>query len=571
MNQHTIQDAATLEPPAGAPEAARPPENHAARELPEPPDVQRGHGTESFFIIGEGLVGESRGGRDVGVAAPEADEPRAMAALAVATAQAAEAPPFRFTRMGPRGRRLARDIRRKVALAMTAGGGSNSDIPAGYTYLGQFVDHDLTFDKTKVTLGTDVAPADLLQGRSPTLDLDSLYGAGPGNPGSAKFYAADGRHLKTGRTEAVGTGRLAAKAGFDLPRSSSAKLAVIPDSRNDENLAVAQTHLAFIRFHNRVVDDLASLPAAQRFPSARRMVTKHYQWMLRHDYLPRICDPAVVDDVFTNGRKVFEVSPAADAAPTMPIEFAVAAFRFGHSMVRRDYDWNAVFDDGAGTLDLLFAFSGTSGFLGNGSRLPTDWIADWRRLYRFRQAELRVPAAKFNVARRIDTVLVNPLAALPPGSFGATESPRDAILANLAFRNLTRATMLRLASGQEMVARFKARGVNVRELTKAQIRDGANGADLSKLSATERQTFLERTPLWFYLLREAELNDGRLAGVGARIVVETFHRAMEGSRASIVRDPGFRPSFGPNADTFAMRDLLFFAFEGKKDLLAPLG
>ena len=90
--------------------------------------------------------------------------------------------------MGPRGRALARAARVKLAQAMTAGGGPFTDIPAGYTYLGQFIDHDLTFDKTNVALGTAISPANLLQGRSPTLDLDSLYGNGPGDPASAKFY-----------------------------------------------------------------------------------------------------------------------------------------------------------------------------------------------------------------------------------------------------------------------------------------------------------------------------------------------------------------------------------------------
>jgi hypothetical protein len=522
----------------------------------------RGHGAETFFVLGEGLLGDSAGGREP---APPQDG-------AAAVAQLAAVPPFRFSRMGPRGRATARATRAKLARAMTAGGGGSTGMPSGYTYLGQFLDHDMTFDRTNVMLGTHIAPADLLQGRSPALDLDSLYGAGPADPASAGFYEADGRRLKTGKTEAVGSGRLAAHEGFDLPRKASQKHANIPDFRNDENLAVAQTHCAFIRFHNRVLADIGtSVPAAQRFARARRAVVKHYQWMIRHDYLPRICDAAVVDDVFTNGRKLFEVGATPTDVPTMPIEFSVAAFRLGHSMIRRSYNWNVEFDNGNGTLDLLFSFTGTSGFLGNGSRLPSNWIADWRRLYEFKQAALKVPAAKSNKAMRIDTLLVNPLAALPPGSFGATAAPADPIIANLAFRNLARAKMVKLATGQGMVEFMKAKGAAVTKLTKAQIRDGSGGASLGPLSAEQRTALLDNTPLWFYVLREAELNGGRLTGVGARIVAETFHRAMEGSRNSIVRDPAFRPRFGPDDHTFAMRDLLFFAFEGKKALLNPLG
>src|SRR3954469_10304389 len=315
--------------------------------------VRRGHGSESFFVLGEGLLGESRGGRDTAGQA---------------------APPFRFSRMGPRGRALARAARVKVAQAMTAGGGPFSDIPAGYTYLGQFIDHDLTFDKTNVTLGTAISPANLLQGRSPTLDLDSLYGNGPGDPASAKFYGPQGLKLLLGKTEAAGRGRLAAQQGFDLPRNPSQQLAVIPDKRNDENLPVAQTHCAMIRFHNRVITQLGSTPPAMRFAEARRLVTEHYQWMIRHDYLPRICDPSVVDDVFTDGRKAVEPNAAASSVPTMPVEFSVAAFRLGHSMIRANYAWNHEFPDQQGTLDFLFGFTGTSGFLGGGSKLPSNWI-----------------------------------------------------------------------------------------------------------------------------------------------------------------------------------------------------
>jgi hypothetical protein len=515
------------------------------------------HGSESYYVIGEGLLGEAVGGRE-----------RTLAA-----ALEAEAPPFRFSRMGPSGinKQLGDPNRKKIAAAMVAGPGAASQIPAGFTYLGQFVDHDLTFDKTSVMLGENVAPIDLLQARSPSLDLDSLYGAGPNDPASAKFYEADGVHLKMGKTDAVGG--IPAKQGFDLPRGAGStpaakRKAIIPDPRNDENLAVAQVHLAFIRFHNRVVDTLpSSVPPGQRFAKARQKVVKHYQWMLKTDYLPRICAPGVVSNVFNQGRKAFEVGATPTDVPTMPIEFSVAAFRLGHSMIRSDYNWNRIFDAGSGSLELLFVFSSTSGDLGGGPRLPSNWIADFRRLFDFTETPfarpaLGVPAAKFNRAMRIDTRLVNPLANLP--GFPAAE-------ANLAFRNLTRAKMVRLATGQQLATFLKNKGVTLTKLTNAQIRDGNGGASLSGLTQSQRTLLLQRTPLWFYTLREAEFNAGKLKGVGARIVAETFHRAMEGSAHSIVRDEDFKPSLGPNNQTFRMTDLLFFAFEGKKALLNPLG
>ena len=163
------------------------------------------------------------------------------------------------------GQAAQRGVALKVGREMAAGGGGSGPIPAGFTYLGQFIDHDLTFDKTTVMLGQNVSPAQMLQARSPALDLDSLYGAGPGDPESAKFYSDD-RHLKMGKTR--GGGRLPRRRTASTCRAARAtpnakkRKAVIPDPRNDENLAVAQTHLAMIRFHNRIVDTLpGSVPA----------------------------------------------------------------------------------------------------------------------------------------------------------------------------------------------------------------------------------------------------------------------------------------------------------------------
>jgi hypothetical protein len=258
----------------------------------------------------------------------------------------------------------------------------------------------------------------------------------------------------------------------------------------------------------------------------------------------------------------------------MPIEFSVAAYRLGHSMVRAAYNWNKNFDDGAGTLDLLFQFTGKSGDLGGEDHLLSIWIADFRRLYNFEQAgrnDLVVPTAKFNRARRIDTRIVPPLADLPTGAIGEAAGPDGDERRNLAYRNLTRAKMVSLATGQQMAAFAASKGVTVKPLTKAQIRDGKGGATLESLTRKQLTRTLDDTPLWFYILREAELNSGRLTGVGGRIVAETFHRAMEGSAFSIVRDPAWRPSLGPDVDTFRMVDLLLFACNGKAKLINPLG
>jgi hypothetical protein len=522
------------------------------------------HSRPAYFVVGEGMVGSD--------AAPEG------AALHVAMSIDLRA--FRFSRVGPKGdgRQLGDPNRRRIAAAMTqAAGQRDSRIPAGYTYLGQFVDHDVTFDRSRLRDDATVPVIDLVQGRSPSLDLDSLYGLGPDM--TPEFYEADKVRLKTGTTTPSfpddGIADMP-QPGFDLPRRSNRR-ALIPDLRNDENLAVGQTHLAFIRFHNRVVDKLAGegVPQADLFDRARDLVVRHYQWMLRTDFLPRLTNVAQLTGVFANGRRIVEPAPQPGDSPTMPVEFSVAAYRLGHSMVREAYAWNRVFEGTEGTLEFLFTFSGTSGNLGGNPTLPSNWIADFRRLYDFTEAgrnDLRPIVRgrnRLNFARRIDTLLADPLQLLPPGALGGPESRPHR--RNLAFRNLTRARMLQLATGQQMARLMRSRGLNIATLTRAKILNGNAGARLGALNAPQRNDLARNTPLWFYVLREAEWNRGRMTGVGGRLLSETFHRAMEGSLISIVRDPVWRPTLGPDANTFRMVDLLLFAFEGREDLLNPLG
>ncbi|RDI22425.1 heme peroxidase [Lentzea flaviverrucosa] len=549
------------------------------------------HVRDSFFVVGEGVLEfDGRGG-----------------ATTRQPSTAEELRRFRFSRLGPKGPRTDEETRVALATAVTANvpqpDSADPAVPAGFTYLGQFVDHDLTMDRTESQLGQDVNLDELTQGRSPALDLDSVYGRGPRDKDDQVFYAQDGVKLKVGTTTPVpfpDEGTNVPFEGFDLPRrggtagtAADRRLPLIPDARNDENLVVAQTHLAFIRFHNRVVDELAltGLTGERLFRAAKELVVRHYQWMLRTDHLPRIIDPAIVDDVFTNGRRFFEVpGRCRDHSPTMPIEFSVASYRFGHSQIRGAYQWNRVFDStgpgGVATLFALFTFTGVSGNFDPSSgtpadlddvdrgpvfTLPSNWIADFRRLYDFTEAERDdlVPPAESgggNVTKRIDTLLVDPLTQLPAGTFGGRGTQFREIERNLAFRNLTRASMMELATGQQIAELF-----GVEPLTAEQILVGNGGAVVEGLSEEQKAQLVAATPLWFYVLREAEVGNGLMGPVGGRITAEVFHRAMEGSRISIVRSPYWRPTLGPDSSTFRMVDLLLFAFEGKADLLNPLG
>ena len=130
---------------------------------------------------------------------------------------------------------------------INAGGTEDKSVPSGYTYLGQFIDHDLTLDESELDLAGSVNIPGLISKRSPSLDLDSLYGDGP--DATPEYYAADKLHLLRGRPSAAGSAG-AAQDGMDLPRHKGSagprrgteREARIPDIRNDENLAVAQVH-----------------------------------------------------------------------------------------------------------------------------------------------------------------------------------------------------------------------------------------------------------------------------------------------------------------------------------------
>lgn len=528
---------------------------------------------------------------------------------------------FRFSEMVTRGTPPEKDaLLRLIAPRMTERRTQqDGTLPAGFTYLGQFVDHDLTLDKSPLTAG-DPNGLPSVSARSPALDLDSVYGGGPTSPDlqSRRRYEEDGVRLRLGTTQASGPPPVADKdmPGFDLPRlgahadnAKSTRLADIPDQRNDENLAVAQVHLAFMRFHNAMAD---SMPGAG-FEEVRKATVLHYQWMVVHDFLPRIVEQSVLDDVFTNGRKVFEVGAKPSDPPTMPIEFSVAAYRLGHSMIRAFYDWNAVFNLQAaqaapaplrpllvGSLENLFRFSGTSGNLspfasgsplppdpnarpsdinnpidGEFDRLPSNWVADFTRLFDFARdmgdSSLAPPqGGLLNMAHRIDTLMTDPLADLPHGSFGARgDLPADPLFFNLAFRNLLRGRQVRLATAQEVANHFQKLGAATPMLTSDQILGrGTGGVDLTDLSGDLLREATTETPLWFYILREAEVRNGKLGPIGGRIVAETFHRVIEGSHHSILREKGWRPQGGRHKGGYGMVDILFKAYG--RDGLRPV-
>jgi hypothetical protein len=424
--------------------------------------------------------------------------------------------------------------------------GRNSRIPAAYTYLGQFIDHDITHEDHDVFEDTphkelavrlfdledlSVLPHDQLlhlmkNKRTALLDLDSLYG------GEAQY---NGEYMRLGRVSPTGNAVPNKDIWNDLPRSGRSdeweldRYALIGDPRNDENLNISQLHLAFLKAHNAIVD------AGHDKENARHILHQLYQWIVVNDFLVKIAGQEIVDAV-KKGNKFF--TPDADEV-YIPLEFSVAAYRFGHSMVRAAYEYNVYInsrsDPANNTLNQLFSYTALSGQIGHGDgydTLPDDHVIQWENFVN----------PLVNPARRIDTRLVDPLFMLQ-NLIGEVE---EGIKASLAIRNLLRGYKMRMPTGQAVATRM-----SLPVLAASDLRDLiAANADRSDLSAEDKTTlknagFDERSPLWFYILAEAELtqNGMRLGHVGATIVAEVLIGLVRHSPDSIFKmGAGWNPS-----------------------------
>ncbi len=501
----------------------------------------------------------------------------------------------------------------------------DSTIPPIFTYWSQFVDHELTArtdrneEVSDITVdGADLKPVDratverdLLNRRTPALELDCIYGDGvPGGHCRQNGYAngrniqlarrmRDGAKMRIGTAEVVNQGPTipgsnqpnpsdgqpngpvpppATDLHRDLPRIGALlalgvvsendfpkslrdsptfrQRAFIGDPRNDENLIVAQFHVALLRFHNAVVDWLQFKDAhedrrdADRlFEDARKIVRWTFQWLTVNEFLKTLLRPDVVDRVINEGAPLYRGELKEAHAPYMPVEFSVACYRFGHSMVRNVYDYNRNFGrkpaGGPGfvlpssTLDLLFRFTGKSRapFFGATQTLPHNWIIEWDRFDGAspHDASDGLPA---RAARKIDTHLAPRLGAL--SNEGEDADPTDRVstlLKHLARRNLRRGYQLSLPTGQAM-----ARAVGVGPLSREELGRG-NSAEMTQ--AMEEGGFFERTPLWFYILKEAEVReDGeRLGELGSRVVAETIIGVMlTDTESYLVQNPHWNPS-----------------------------
>jgi Animal haem peroxidase len=428
-------------------------------------------------------------------------------------------------------------------VATTEHSTGNRWVPAGFTYLGQFIDHDITFDPTS-KLGQSNVPTTLRNFRTPRFDLDSLYGTGPLD--QPFLYDWDRKLPLRGVKLLMGRSARGGKSVADLPRNSQQR-ALIGDPRNDENIIVSQLQLLFIRFHNRVVDRVRDgdpqLPTEDVFDQAQQQVRWHYQWIVVHDFLERIVGTQMARSVLRPG--VGGAKPTVQrkfykwhGEPFMPVEFSGAAYRFGHSMVRDNY----VLNDGTDAVS-IFGPGRTSNSLRGRRKLPPDLEIEWKHFF---DTTLTPP---MNRSMRIDPFLAAPLRHVPPTGRA------------LARLNLERGVALRLPAGPEVAAKLKGK-----PLTEEQLLAPLRGINEKRFG----KAIVEKTPLWYYVLCEsrsaAGLNGLRLGPVAGRIVAEVLVGLLQGDKTSYLHaDPKSKPWTPelPSAQKgdFTMADLVRYAQE----------
>src|ERR1700676_2084388 len=435
-----------------------------------------------------------------------------------------------------------------------------SGIPGLYTYLGQFVDHDITFDPAS-SLQMQDDPDALTDFRTPAFDLDNVYGRGPDD----QPYMYDGNNaFLLGNPLSGGDPK-----ATDLPRNSAkVRRALIGDPRNDENTIVSQLQGLFHRFHNRTLADHPNTA----FEEIQRLVRFHYKFVFFNDFLPRIVHSSVIADLKMNGKydqhklKFFHWKNG----PFMPVEFSVAAYRLGHSMIRPGYRLN---DDDTTLLPIFMTpeakaqgfnddLTGFRAMVGNRG---IDWgrfIDIDPRTYDGTGAENK---KRLQFAYRIDTSVVNPLSRLPQA---VASNP-----SSLAQRTLERGWRVGLPSRQHVAKAMQVPVMDDKAILIGKGVDPPPAAGEEPVSITTvSPVFVKNCPLWTYILAEAmhhqetvkipvkeslSITTPRLGPVGGRIVAEVFLGLIFGENPSVSSlEPTFCPKNNPN---FALKDFVSYA------------
>src|SRR5262252_5439271 len=354
---------------------------------------------------------------------------------------------------------------------------------AGWPFFGQFVAHDITADRSTIRHGVD--SRELQNARSPRLNLECLYGDGPvGHP--FLFQRADPAKLLLG------------DRGRDVLRNAEGT-AIIGDPRNDSHVFMSQMHLAFARAHNAFVDRARNdgVIDSQLFETAARELRWHYQSVVTREFLPRLIGDDLMRLILAGDRRYYR----PDGVAFIPLEFADAAYRYGHSQIRHRYQVNTE----AVPLPL---FPDLIGFKPVSAAQRVDWTLMF-------DVSGRPPAQR---AKKIDGRLPASLIALPVALTGACEVEE---FHSLAVRDLERGEGVGLPSGEAV-----AEAVREHPLTRDEVGVAATG-------------WHGETPLWYYILREADARCGghRLGPVGGRIVGEVLIGLLALDRSSVLHAP----------------------------------
>ncbi len=395
----------------------------------------------------------------------------------------------------------------------------NVGVPAGFTYLGQFIDHDLTRNLDPLPTA-QLDPTTLKNYRTAAFDLDSVYGKGRTDPTSRHLYNADGT-FKVQEDNVNGVP--------DLARNANGE-AILIEPRNDENLIIAQLHLAVQMFHNRLIEEGAN------FNTARRLTQWHYQWVVVNDYLPHVVGQDRVDR-FLDGTEVSNefYEPGDPDAPMTPTEFSTAVFRYGHSQVRDSYEVNDLSED---VPIKVFDLAPCAEDLRGGQNINERTHVDWAEFFEIDGA----PEFEGNLSRKLDTKISESLFNLPLGA-PALPSTGTNVLAQLT---LIRSSRYDVPSGQDVARKM---GIPVLANRKIGLRQAAY------------PSFNGEAPLWFYMLAESELkeNGARLGAVGGRIIAEVFLNQLGVDPNSYLNaSHPFTPSVEHDG-AFTMGDFLTFA------------
>jgi hypothetical protein len=384
-------------------------------------------------------------------------------------------------------------------------------LDAGYTYFGQLLAHDLTKDTSSVDDAWQQQPEEVPNFQTPRLDLNVLYGSGPEE--SPNLYEDDRIRLKVGCPDTGGK-------SFDICTGKHGEN-VLADDRGAENLIIRQMTAVFARLHNFAVEQFRPEIAAGKalFSRARQQTCWQFQYLVVHDYLRSVMDTAVYKKIFAEGEAEIEWDSFS-----IPIEFSVAAMRFGHAMVRPNY---------------LFTFGNEMflqqllGKMGDRGPLGKEREISWGFFFQGAGPESTV------TSRPIDTRLAPPFQDLPADLIGTPETKCPfAHMAGhpsqLAVRTLLRGAGLRLSTGQTA-----ARAFNQELLTEQELTTNSVGDETEQGRILREAGLTSNTPLWYYILKEAEVrqNGNRLGPLGSHLVGETIHAALRSDPESIVNQP----------------------------------